>query len=372
MGKWMTKPLGEVTSYIAKGIPPKYAEIEDENTIYVLNQKCNRNFSISYSDARLNNTLLKKVPDEKMLRDGDVLINSTGTGTAGRVAQMDIVERPTTFDAHMIVLRPTAEIEFRYFGYSIKNQQSLIESFAEGSTGQTEINRERLLREVQINYPVDLKEQHEISELFYELDRKIQINTGINNNLEQQAQALFKKMFPKILTENCNTTMESVASFSNGKKRPQEFGNIPVYGGNGILAYTSQANGNNCVIIGRVGAYCGSCYLCLSDCWISDNAIQAKSKLGDSQLFLYYLLKNAELPSRHIGTGQPLLTQGILNAVPIASPDISIVQEFEQLCGSLHKLVENNLLENQRLSLLRDTLLPKLVSGEIDVSDIEL
>ena len=50
MSEWITKPLGEVTSYIAKGIPPKYVEEESDNTIRVLNQKCNRDFRITYDD----------------------------------------------------------------------------------------------------------------------------------------------------------------------------------------------------------------------------------------------------------------------------------------------------------------------------------
>ena len=55
MSDWKTKTLGEVTSYIAKGIPPKYVEEVNDDTICVLNQKCNRNFRISYADSRLNN-----------------------------------------------------------------------------------------------------------------------------------------------------------------------------------------------------------------------------------------------------------------------------------------------------------------------------
>ncbi len=194
----------------------------------------------------------------------------------------------------------------------------------------------------------------------------------LNKNLEAQAQTLFKNIFPQILTGECNVTMESLALFSNGKKRPQGEGNIPVYGGNGVLAYTSQSNSSNCVIIGRVGAYCGSSYLCLSNCWISDNAIQAKSKVGSSQIFLYYLLKNADLPSRHIGTGQPLLTQGILNSIPIVKPSKGLIHEFEQLCNPFHEKIEENIIENQCLSKLRDALLPKLMSGELDVADIDI
>ncbi|MEG1957974.1 MAG: hypothetical protein RR071_09605, partial [Lachnospiraceae bacterium] len=108
----------------------------------------------------------------------------------------------------------------------------------------------------------------------------------INENLEQQIQNIFHNIFPDIFKGSLDT-LESIILFSNGKKRPEEIGTIPVYGGNGILTYTRDSNSENCVIIGRVGAYCGNTYLCSGKCWVSDNAIQAKSKNSNSQLFIY-------------------------------------------------------------------------------------
>ncbi|MFC2583471.1 MAG: restriction endonuclease subunit S [Lachnoanaerobaculum saburreum] len=184
MVNWKEKTLGEVTSFITKGIPPKYSDYESESTIWVLNQKCNRNFEISYADARLHDYNLKKVPENKMLMNGDVLINSTGTGTAGRVAQLQNIKKPTTIDGHMILLRPTDDIDSLYYGYAIKSCQSQIEGLAEGSTGQTELNRKRLQDEVIIRYPVDKQEQKAIAYLLSDLDEKIKINVKINNNLQ--------------------------------------------------------------------------------------------------------------------------------------------------------------------------------------------
>lgn len=195
---------------------------------------------------------------------------------------------------------------------------------------------------------------------------------SVNNNLEQQAQAIFLKMFPDIFSTSASSSFQNLIEFSNGKKRPEAIGDIPVYGGNGILAYTNQSNAENCVIIGRVGAYCGNTFLCPEKCWTSDNAIQAKSKNEDSQLFIYYLLRNASLPSRHIGTGQPLMTQAILNAVPVNEPSTQEIRSFINVCTSLHEIIFANEKQNISLTLLRDTLLPKLMSGELDVSDIDL
>lgn len=65
MSEWIEKSLGEITSYLAKNIPPKYVDELNENTIYVLNQKCNRDFSISYESARIHDLSKKKVAEEK-------------------------------------------------------------------------------------------------------------------------------------------------------------------------------------------------------------------------------------------------------------------------------------------------------------------
>ena len=153
MTEWRKRCLGEITSFMSKGIPPKYVERENENTVCVLNQKCNRNFEIKYEESRLHDCSKKKVPADKMLQPGDVLINSTGTGTAGRVAQLYDVPTPTTIDGHMILLRPTEEIDSVYYGYAVKAFQPKIETLAEGSTGQTEINRKRLQEEIVISFP---------------------------------------------------------------------------------------------------------------------------------------------------------------------------------------------------------------------------
>lgn len=181
--EWKVKTIGELTKYISKGIPPKYTDKVSDSTIFVLNQRCNRNFKISFSEAKLHDLTQKPVPHDKLICSGDVLINSTGTGTAGRVAQITNLPYPTTVDGHMIILRPTSEIEPIYYGYAIKSFQSKIETLAEGSTGQTEINRQRLCDEIFISYPVDKKMQRQISLLFFHIDRKIAINTAINFHL---------------------------------------------------------------------------------------------------------------------------------------------------------------------------------------------
>lgn len=176
------KKLGDVTDFISKGIPPKYAEGPSENTVRVLNQKCNRNGEISLKESRWNDLSLKKVSSEKFLKENDVLINSTGQGTAGRVAQISKLDEPMIVDSHMIIMRSSSEVDPIYYGYAVKAQQHLIERFAEGSTGQTEINRDRLLNEINIKIPSKI-EQKNIAKKLFMIDRKIKVNRVINANL---------------------------------------------------------------------------------------------------------------------------------------------------------------------------------------------
>ena len=89
--------------------------------------------------------------------------------------------------------------------------------------------------------------------------------------------------------------LSDILEFKNGKKRPAADGSIPVYGGNGILGYTNESNYENCIVIGRVGAYCGSVYYERNACWISDNAIAALPKDQTDIVYAYYLLKSLRL-----------------------------------------------------------------------------
>ena len=181
--EWNKTPLRNLTGFISKGIAPSYTDKESETTVRVLNQKCNRNFQINYSDSRLHDLTKKKVPPERYVKTEDILINSTGTGTAGRIAQIDSVPCNTIIDGHMIILRSNGTVTQKYLGYALKAHQWEILQLDEGSTGQTELNRERLLDEIIIDYPTSIGVQNGIVSIFEGIDKKIRTNEEINDNL---------------------------------------------------------------------------------------------------------------------------------------------------------------------------------------------
>ena len=181
--EWKKVPLRDLVGYISKGIAPSYVESESGTTVRVLNQKCNRNFRIGYSASRLHDLSKKKVPPEKYVQPEDILINSTGTGTAGRIAQIDCVPCDTIIDGHMIIIRANQKVLQKYLGYALKAHQKEVLQLDEGSTGQTELNRERLLDEIMISFPASHDMQKEIVLIIDCIDKKIQANESINDNL---------------------------------------------------------------------------------------------------------------------------------------------------------------------------------------------
>ncbi len=415
MAKWLEKTLGEVTAFIAKGIPPKYTEEENENTIRVLNQKCNRNFEISYNESRIHDCEKKKVPVDKMLRAGDVLINSTGTGTAGRVAQMVEVTVPTTIDGHMILIRPSEELDPIYYGYAVKSFQSQIEGLAEGSTGQTEINRRRLQDEVIIRYPSDKLVQKNIGSFLANIDEKIKTNKEINKNLEQQAQALFKAWFidnPESKDWKRGTFAELVISTINGdwgKETPSGNNIQKVYcvrgadipdvkaGNKGKMPtryilpknYASKQLSDGDIVVeisggsptqstGRCTAITQSLLDRYDSGMVCTNFCKAIKPLKGYSLFIYYywqyLYDRKVFFSYENGTTgiKNLDFSGFLESEIIIIPPIDKVHKFNEFCRTIFDQVFANGKQTEQLATIRDTLLPKLMSGEINISSLDL
>lgn len=138
---WSRQPIGELAVLIKRGISPDYAEQSEHQ---VINQKCIRGGRVSMAEARPHASV---VPDDKLLRFGDVLINSTGVGTLGRAAVFDIEADGVTCDSHVTILRPKdVALSGEFLAYTIQLLQPYFESMASGSTGQAELSRELISR----------------------------------------------------------------------------------------------------------------------------------------------------------------------------------------------------------------------------------
>ena len=149
-----------------------------------------------------------------------------------------------------------------------------------------------------------------------------------------------------------------VVLFKNGKSRPAEEGAVPIYGGNGILGYTNQFNSENkVVVIGRVGAYCGSVYFENKPIWISDNALFGLPKNNNDIRFLFYFLKNLQLNHLAEGSSHPLLTQNLLNSIDVEIPDdIQEQKSIASILSSLDDKIDLLHRQNKTLEALAETL----------------
>lgn len=421
MTEWRKRCLGEITSFMSKGIPPKYVERENENTVRVLNQKCNRNFEIKYEESRLHDCSKKKVPDDKMLRPGDVLINSTGTGTAGRVAQLYDVPTSTTIDGHMILLRPTEEIDSIYYGYAVKAFQTQIETLAEGSTGQTEINRKRLQEEIVISFPKEKETQDRIAHFLLNIDEKIKVNNRINKNLEQQAVVLFRSWFsafslspnsprinsefgeipedfevvkvgslPMLVTDYvANGSFASLKANVNLYQEPNyayfirntdlKSGTFGVFVDQHSYEFLSKSTlyGGE-IIISNVGDV-GSVFLCPKldgRMTLGNNIIMLRPEDDLLRYYLYiwfkYLQGQALIQGIKGGSAQPKFNKTDFKNTSILIPPKDILTRFHETVAPMFETISQRQTETSCLTDLRDTLLPQLMSGELDVSGIVL
>ena len=136
--KWPMVTLDDLTSLVSRGIAPKY---DDESAQIVLNQKCIRDH---YIDISLGRRHKPKAINEKWLQYGDLLINSTGEGTLGRAAQVWFIPENMTVDSHVTVVRPMNQLLLFYIGLWGISHEREIEALHTGSTGQTELPRERV------------------------------------------------------------------------------------------------------------------------------------------------------------------------------------------------------------------------------------
>lgn len=183
---WHITTIDALSSLVTRGIAPKY---DDNNTQIVLNQKCIRDHTIDVSLARRH--LPKKI-NEKWISKGDLLINSTGTGTLGRVAQVWFDANNMTVDSHITIVRPKAAILQSYIGFWGLSHESEIEAQHTGSTGQTELPRDRV-KAMELTLP-DEDTLSKFNELVIPMTDAVVSNQKENARLSQLRDTLLPKL----------------------------------------------------------------------------------------------------------------------------------------------------------------------------------
>jgi type I restriction enzyme S subunit len=193
---WTWKGLKELTSYLSRGIGPSYIEA---GGVLVLNQKCVRDRRVDFSKARRHDTNKKPITG-RLIEELDILINSTGVGTLGRIAQVWQTKEDAIVDSHVTIARANKETDPYFLGINLLGREIEIEALGEGSTGQTELSRARLGELPCIVPSTNL--QGAFGRIAGSLCKKIANNEEINNSLTNTRDTLLLRLLSGELQVN--------------------------------------------------------------------------------------------------------------------------------------------------------------------------
>ena len=270
------------------------------------------------------------------------------------------------------------------FLYYLLTQAVLVESLhaiAEQSTSAYPSIKASDIENLEIEIP-DLVTQKKIADILCSLDRKITQNMEVNKNLFQQAYSIYQAWFEDFVLSDGSCppiwkqgTLSDIVDITSGKRPPVKSAKktdtavIPLVGAASVMGYTTEANHTDKILVtGRVGTH-GVVQRFNSPCWTSDNTLVITSDLYE---YTFQIMQRIDYHAMNRGSTQPLITQGDMNKVSILIPDKETLSNFETLVGQLMEQYEANLLENGKLAELRDALLPRLMSGELDASNIDI
>lgn len=336
-------------------------------------------------DGTLNMADLKSVDDEKasqyLLKPNDIVFARTGAST-GRNYFYDGTDGEFVYAGFLIKFSiDPNKVNPKYIKYYCMSDayKGWIHSFNTGST-RGNINAQTLGGML---VPIPPRPQQDgIVDILSSLDEKIRKNTEVNENLLRQASSIYQAWFEDFILSDGSCppswkqgTLADIADIKSGKRPPVKSAEktdtafIPLVGAASVMGYTTEANHTDKILVtGRVGTH-GVVQRFNMPCWTSDNTLVITSDLYE---YTYQILQRIDYRAMNRGSTQPLITQGDMNKVSILLPDIETLLDFETLVGQLMEQHQANILENSKLAELRDALLPRLMSGELDVTSLDL
>ena len=332
---------------------------------------------------KVTDNLTKFVTEEKarslsrsIARRGDVII--TISGTLGQIAYIpddSMFEEYLCSQRQFRVSFDTSRVYVPYlvFYFHTNEGQGKILSFA-NQTGVPALSQPlKNFRKIRIQLP-SYKEQRRIASVIEAINDKIECNQKINDNLEQQSQAIYASVF----VDNADPTwqqghLSDLVNVRYGKDHKKLADGIyPVYGSGGIMRHVERPlYDKESVLIPRKGTLNNVVYV-NQPFWSVDTMFYTEMRLPNVAKFVYHFVKAKDLASMNAGSAVPSMTTDILNAMEIVIPPASVLEEFESLVAPMYRAMQENDAQSKKLADLRNALLPKLMSGEIDVSDIQL
>ena len=380
MEEWKEYKLGEISS-LSTGFPfngNKYSKIGtrvvrgDNVTIGQLRWDTEK-------DKRWNEYFEREA--DFSLRANDIVIGMDGSRVGMNRAQIKDSDLPLLLAQRVACVRNNEKSiqKFIYYHIFSKRFVDYVKSIHTG-TSIPHISLKQIG-----DFPITLPPlpiQQKIAHILSSLDDKIEVNRRINDNLEQQAQALFKSWFVNfepfkdgefveselgMIPEGWKVgTLGDLIEVKYGKdhKRLND-GDIPVYGSGGIMRYVDKSLFiGESVLIPRKGTLNNVMYV-NRDFWTVDTMFYSKMKMSNIAIFVYLFLSKKDLASMNSGSAVPSMTVDILNKMSLVIPNEKAFEDFNNIVSSLFFQMSNNSKETTHLTTLRDTLLPKLMSGEL-------
>lgn len=330
-------------------------------------------------DGSLNKNGLMSLEDEKavqyLLRKNDIVFARTGASTGrnyfydGEIENMVYAGFLIKFSLNPDLVNPKY---IKYYCLSKKYYDWILSSL----TGSTRPNiNEKQLSEMPIDLP-DRNYQDRVVKILNSLTKKIELNNEINKNLHKEIVAIYKEKFSGI--EKGEKTIGEYLIPKRGKNlltRDAVVGNIPVVAG-GIEPSTYHNHSNTSapvITISASGANAGYINLWELPVWASDCSY-IDNFITENVYFWYVVLKTRqkEIFDAQTGSAQPHIYPQHIAEMPINELDIDEVRNFNVLVEPSFKMIGENIKEKEQLLKLRDTLLPKLMNGEIDLNRIEI
>ena len=272
----------------------------------------------------------------------------------------------------------TEYCETRYLFYSLKLYLQHFKYISQGTS--TKFLTASILRNIPISLP-PLETQKRIADILSAIDDKIELNRRINANLEQQAQALYKSWFVDDKKDDWEEKrLDDIISIYDSQRKPlsgqqrEKMEKLyPYYGAASLMDYVDNYLFDGIyLLLGEDGTVSDSegfpmFQYVWGKFWLNNHAHILQGKNGFTTESLYILLKQTNVSSIVTGAVQPKISQANLKSVPITMPPINLLNQYNNIIKPIFNQIRINHNQIQQLSTLRDTLLPKLMSGEIKV-----
>ena len=386
----MMVKLKDICSKIGSGATPRGGkETYCDNGISLVRSQNVLDFEFTDSGlAHINDEQASKLSNVEVI-DGDVLINITGDSVA-RVCKMDAAFLPARVNQHVAIVRGEKDkVLSSYILYYLQMMKGHLLQLASAGATRNALTK-GMLEQLELELP-DIETQMRITSVLDSFQEKIALNRKINDNLQQQAQALYNQCFPYKVDDDLPAgwrtgTVGEIIEIHDSKRIPlsgaerakMEKKTYPYYGAAALMDYVDDyIFDGKYLLLGEDGTVVDDAgYPILQyvwgKFWVNNHAHILTGKLGFNVESLYMLFKQTPVKAIVTGAVQPKISQANLRSIQVVIPPQKLLTDYNNQIAPLFALLRTNDEANKSLAALRDTLLPKLMSGEIDVSGIQL